>query len=187
MQRLTVPLLVIVFSFFPGASADDMAPWEPMWMALSHPALNSIAIMIENPSKTAKKVGVTERLIYNAVELGLRRNKIRVDEDLNSWSTRLSIEFNTAIALECGDEAIYAYRIGYALWMLVGVKLPRFGIRYVRVDLWRAGVSGAATARLLPERVREFLSEQTDSLSLDYLRAEAEHQRDVERWFSTIK
>ena len=189
-MRSCTALLFIVFLPFVGfAPSKAEEQWAPIWLAVPHPALNGIAIVLEKPSKTAKRVGVTESLISDVVELGLRRSNIRVDNDPNFWSTMLSIEVGVIpVETTGGTVVLHIYRIDFVLWKAVSTDVgPPFGTKWVRTDLWQTGVTGfTGDTANLPGLVSDQLAEFTGALSLDYLRAVTEHERAMKRWIATI-
>ncbi len=71
-----VPALALlgVAGAAPGADAEDN--WRPMWLALDFPRLNQIAILVTPFDSLTTESGLTERIVRDAVELALRRNKI---------------------------------------------------------------------------------------------------------------
>ena len=80
MYRITIALFVASISFVaPASAAED---WRPMWLATTPlSALNAITIEVEKPLPETRNVGVTTKLLHDTVELALRRNRIRVEED----------------------------------------------------------------------------------------------------------
>ena len=159
-----------------------------MWLAVPHRALNAIAIMAETPSALGPEVGVTKKMVHDTVELGLRRNKVRIEENPDFWTPRLVIKTGV-IGATNGEASLYVYDVSFVLWVPVSVRpSPPSENQYVRTDLWRSGCTVfEPNEDRLPAVIRNYPLEQTDELSLDYHRAVTEREQAMERWIANIK
>ena len=185
-----LPLIGLLW-FVPTASFGEEEAWDPMWLAIkSVPALTVIAIDVEEPSRVAKKMGISKKELADIVELGLRRNGISIEDDPGFWTPRMAVEVGVLpIEATSGEVLAYIYRVDFVLWTAVHIKsMPRYGNQYVRTDLWRNGVTGyTSVSSNLSQIVRDQLSEFTQAFSLDFLRAESSHERELKRWIASLQ
>ena len=213
MIRITAILLLVALPSAPAAALTEV-DFREMWLVASLPIRISVGI-----SPIAHKAGITEEILEEVVELGLRRNKIPlpgVDADCRAAIDAIP-PGETAAPQECavllGDflealfgpvleisvvvlnvrednrELEYSYHVQMELTKLITLnpddrlnKVARVldGANVVRADIWKNGEIGiAGNAGQLRKAVRDFLSEQTDALSLDYHRATAEFEAHV--------
>ena len=184
-----VLVLILVLSGVLSASAEEDTGWRPMWLAIS-PGFSQVAIVAEKPSRAARKAGVTQSRLREAVELRLRRNGVRIADEEGFWTPRLSVKVGVS-AIEGVDSPfdLHVYTVRVVLWTVVGVKLPPpVGDRWVRTDVWRNGVTGwTADSARLADLVDQEVVGFTDALSLDFLRAETEYSTELQRWAATIE
>ena len=154
-----------------------------MWMASQLP----IDVTVHDVPQNSKKISVTADFIEEIVELRFLKNGIptgdqeALDEIQGDSDTilypKLEITFNVLeIESNYGDK-FFAYDLDF------GFFYPILLYDYVVMDganvyakLWGSGFLGFGDANSVRTTVRERLSEITDKLSLDYLRAT--HDRD---------
>ena len=175
MKSIAVALATSVL-MTSASIAGDKPRWNPLWDMSWLP----IQIEVGNLSPDAKKAALTKKMIHDVVELGLRRNKIRTD--IKWWLPKLSvkvsiIEVQVAPALE---PPLFAYEIDFDLEKQVMVGLAHHR-SYWFLPVWSRGALGYNGTDSLRSTVRELLSEWTDELSLDWLKAEADAQAALER------
>ena len=191
MRRIADLSLIGLLWFVSADSFGEEEAWEPLWLGINaYPPLTVIAIDVEEPSRFARKRGVSRKMLGDVVELGLRRNGIRIEDDPGFWTPRLAIEVAVLPAETTSGEIVaHIYRIDFVFWTAVGVKLPpRYGNQYVRTDLWRNAATGyTGVDSNLSAVIRDVLSEFTESFSLDFLRAESSHERETQRWLSSFQ
>jgi hypothetical protein len=115
MSRVSL-LLVVSLCFIVAASAEEITgQWRPMWLAVRAPGLSEVAIEALTPSGDARKAGVTERLLHDAVELTLRRNAIGVTSDPGFWTPRLEIKAGTLTVKDGGTFVLHVYTVDIVL------------------------------------------------------------------------
>ncbi len=178
-----VPALALlgVAGAAPGADAEDN--WRPMWLALDFPRLNQIAILVTPFDSLTTESGLTERIVRDAVELALRRNKISpAPPDAPRVVPKLEVDVSAmTVRTTKGKYVLDVWGLEMSLWMAVPTKsLPFLTTRWVRTDVWRDGVVGyASSPEHLGPAIREVILQLCDDLSLDYLRAGTEYETNM--------
>ena len=90
-----VPLAAATFALIvdfglvqPSSAQDDEVAFQSIWLAAGLP----IRIRVDALDVPAKEAGITEEMLEETVELGLRRNKIPVPGDLLDADCRAAID-----------------------------------------------------------------------------------------------
>ena len=204
MRTFTVALILILSCVAPAPAQEPPGEgWRPMWLAVETAvdwetrkvAVQTPKLVVETsePSHDALEAGLTEHILSDTAALGLLRNGIKITDEPDFWTPRLSIKTQVlAVTDSGGAHVLHMYTVHVALWTVVGLPaVPvrlRPDVQYVRTDLWRNGATGWTGE---PDRLREVVRRQIlefiDAMSLDLLEANAEYESALEQWASTIE
>lgn len=176
VRKIAALVLLVSLSFFESAIAAETEeanePWNPMEMV----ALWPIRIDVEI-SPDGKKAGLTETMLYEAVELALRQHKIQIHETsgfrgspiptLSVWSNVLRMKYGPS-----DHEIAYVYHLEVEVWKWLPLREFHDWQSSVPARFWEYGVTGFTGDRSsLLTILRRHLLEKTDEFSLGYLRA----------------
>ena len=158
---LVVAVLCLTVVDQKTAVGQDATKTEmPLDMMMGVP--NPIGIHVVTHFIGDKKHGLTEELLRNAVELGLRRNNVPIAKPRSSYGPYLKLEIAT---LKITGLDTYVYSTSLDLYRFAWI-----GNWQVGAIMWSNGAIGYNSSEELLQAIRDTVLEIADGFSLEYLR-----------------
>ena len=162
---LLIRLLALVGGLYLGPTASA---WEPVWEVAHLP----FRIKIEHHSEEDKKLGLTETMMRDAVELRFRANNVPTFPDLTGFAPYVELGTLSLRAEDPGGTSV----IFYNLWLrvrkprIVQCISPSEGAM-LSLEVWGSQYVGMARYPDYARSVQNILVEMADEFSLVYHRA----------------
>lgn len=173
MRTPTIFLSVLMFVVTPALANAKAADDSRLLMQLvaNHPIQ---ILYVGELDPAAKKVGLSDNSLLDSIELALRRNNIPVSDGANAWDPRLTVSATVIRVGTSKQEVGYVYHLSLSLFVMRRSVLfaAEKGSAWIPGLIWGNNVTGfTATPERIPVMFRNWLSVQTDALSLEYLQA----------------
>ena len=171
-MRIPISLLSVLMVVVAPVAAQDEDGWRLlMQLVANHP----IRILhVGDLDSTAKKTGMSEKTLLDSIELALRRNNIPVSDGANAWDPKLVVS-TTVMRIGTGKREVgYVYHLSLHLFVMRRsiFVAPQEGSAWIPGLIRGNNVTGfTTTPERLPGIFRDWLSDETDAISLEYLQA----------------